>query len=105
MKNNKKFDEASKRRLQKIIKQKLKTSFIGAIAAFEEDFGYLWGHELEDGEQSEEQDQFYEAWEAVRNRILNNGNNQLRALLQEVDNHEVHWNRYQVEFKIGEYNE
>ena len=36
--------DESKRRLGKIVETKLKTSFIGALSQFEQEFGFLWGH-------------------------------------------------------------
>ena len=91
-----KFLESSRRRLDKIVSTKIRTTFIGAIAAFEEEFGFLWGHgsdrELTDGQYN-----MRELWEKARTRVLNNGNNQIRAASNEIDNHLVHWNRYNLE--------
>ena len=38
------YEENSKKRLLNNIKKKFDTTIIGSLAAFEEEFGYLWGH-------------------------------------------------------------
>lgn len=92
-----KFLESSRKRLDKIVGTKIKTTFIGSIAAFEEEFGFLWGHGIDD-ELTNEQENMRDLWNKVRTRILNNGNNQIRAASNEIDNHLVHWNRYNIQF-------
>src|SRR5688572_14088527 len=74
--------ESSKRQLELIIDKKLQTSFIGAISAIEEEFGALWG----DGkrELTQEEKKWLDKWNRVRNRILNNGNNQIRGIRNEL---------------------
>jgi hypothetical protein len=88
--------DESKRRLSKIVETKLKTSFIGALSNFEQEFGFLWGHEQE-GDLTEEQEFMKEIWERTRTSVLNNGNNQIRAVKSEIANHSVEWQRYQTE--------
>ena len=41
---NEQYQENSKKRLLNNIKKKFDTTIIGSLAAFEEEFGYLWGH-------------------------------------------------------------
>lgn len=41
--NKQNYNEDSNRRLCKIIEKNFNTSIIGAIADFEQDFGYIWG--------------------------------------------------------------
>jgi hypothetical protein len=43
-----------------------------------------------------EQEKMRELWEQVRTRVLNHGNTQLRAAQNEIGNHIVKWNRYQL---------
>lgn len=92
----KRYLEASKNRLEKIVETKIRTAFIGALAAFEEKFGSLWGHDKDDI--TPEQEEMYNIWEDARTQILNNGNNQIRAAKQEIENHVIKWNRYKYEF-------
>lgn len=94
--NQARFQEASRNRLLKILERKLKTSFIGALSRFEDRFGQLWGHGLQDDECSSEQLLWRDTWEQVRTDILNNGNNQLRAVQSELTQYGVTWNRQQT---------
>jgi len=95
--NVERYDLRSKERLLKIIKTKLQTSFIGDISLIEEIFGFLWGHDkttLTDNEMK-----WKKYWDILRKRILNNGNDQIRAIDNELKQYSVTWNRYQ--YKLG----
>lgn len=91
-----KFLEKCRERLSHIAETKVKTSFIGALDAFEKEFGDLWGFNKKD--KTKEEQEWFEKWQVARINILNNGNNQLRSLLNEISNHVVEWNRYSVTF-------
>lgn len=94
----------SKKKLQGIIKTKLTTSFIGALSAFEKQFGFLW----KDIDKTEEQrgladllqeegfgpDFFEKLWNDARNEVLTTGNNQIRAVDMEFNQYTIHWDRY-----------
>lgn len=95
-----KFREVSRKRLDKIISTKIRTTFIGAIAAVEEYMGFLWGSGKDPDDLTAEEAKISELWEQVRTRILNNGNTQLRAASNEIANHVISWNRYHTEFII-----
>lgn len=95
------FAEESRKRLDKIISQKMQTTFIGAISAFESNFSFLWGSNKK-GELTEDEQQLFNIWQRVRTDILNNGNNQLRALRNELQNHNVSWNRHTLTIKAKE---
>ena len=97
--NKDKYLENSKKRLEKIISTKIRTSFIGAISTFEEAFGFLWGHDNPD-DLTEEEQIMKEVWEKTRTSILNNGNNQIRAVKSEVANHSIEWQRYRMELPV-----
>jgi hypothetical protein len=96
-----KFLEQCRRRLDNIAQTKIKTTFIGAISAFEETFGFLWGYGKNDDELTDEEKKFRELWYKVRTIILNNGNTQRRALSNEISNHVVQWNKYRVDYIFG----
>jgi MoaA/NifB/PqqE/SkfB family radical SAM enzyme len=57
--------------------KKFQTTMIGALARFEDNFGYVWENEPEDSK-------LWDRWEYTRNSILNNGNKQARAAIEEV---------------------
>ncbi len=98
----KKYESDSKSRLFKITSTKIRTSFIGALSAFEQNFGELWGHRLPDSELTEEQLRWKEIWEMCRTSILNNGNHQIRAVENEMSQYLISWNRHQTFLKPKE---
>jgi len=98
--NDEKFKNSSKKRLITNIEKKFKTLMIGALAAFEESFGEVWGHGNWPENPTEEQKIWRDEWEKVRTKILNSGNNQLRAALDEIAQYTMTWNRYRTEFII-----
>jgi hypothetical protein len=81
------FAEESRKRLDKIISTKLTTTFI-----------------KKDHERTEEEKELYTIWESIRTEVLNNGNNQLRALRNELQNHNILWNRHTLVIKNNEEN-
>jgi hypothetical protein len=95
-----KYKDKSKKRLSNIISTKIKTSFIGAISCCEEHFGFLWGHGKEDVELDENELAMKEIWENVRAQILDNGNTQLRASINEISNYTINWDRYHMELPV-----
>ena len=62
------------------LEKRFKTTMIGSLARFEQSFGHLWE---EDGP---DQQEYLDIWEYTRNSILNNGNKQMRAAIDEVSN-------------------
>src|SRR4051812_9859758 len=95
------YKEASKQRLLRTIEKKCKTLMIGALAQFEQIFGRdLWGYGKDDSDKTQEELIAYELWQKCRTNILNNGNNQIRAIDNEVQNYEVKWLRYQLNLPV-----
>jgi len=73
-------------RLRFYVEKRMQTIMIGALSKFEDFFGYLWGHDLDDTVPlSLEQQQFSDLWEHTRNSILNQGNNQIRLNKEDFD--------------------
>jgi hypothetical protein len=75
--------EISKKRLLENSSKKIKTTMIGAIAAIEEKFGWLWGEDMD------QKVEFKELFEDVRSMILDKGNNQIRNLEAEFASYEI----------------
>lgn len=98
---SKKYDESSKKHLGSIIETKLRTSFIAPLHFFEQAFGHLWGHGKKDSELTVQELNFKNMWINVRTEILNNGNNQIRAIFNELVQYTVTWNRYQKRFIVN----
>jgi hypothetical protein len=61
------------------LSRRFQTTMIGALAQFEESFGYLWEDKTENSKA------YFKLWQQVRNNILNNGNHQLRSALDELE--------------------
>lgn len=110
---SKKYLEDSKKRFIKILETKMKTTFIGALSEFERKFGFMWGDDnynsnniaakqlkecLEKNGFGEEI--WREIWQEARDRILTNGNNQLKAMMNELETYTLHWNRYRMDLKV-----
>lgn len=85
-----------------ILKKRFQTTMIGSLYEFEKSFGYLWGYDKhEDEELTEKEEKFLDIWEETRNRILNNGNNQLRKAVSEIKNNTGH-HKYNYKFYTKE---
>lgn len=92
----------SKEELVKNLTKKFQTAFVGPLATFEKYFGDVWGLGLPAAECSESQLRSREDWEACRNEILTNGNNQARAARAELDLYTVNYERYQTKLNTKE---
>jgi hypothetical protein len=64
--------------LSEKIYKRFQTTMIGALARFENIFGYLWDADTAEG------DKYADMWEYARNSILNNGNKQARAAIDDI---------------------
>ena len=98
--NQEKSVATARRKLETVIQKKCQTTMIGALARFEERFGHLWGHGKPVEELTEEEVAYKEAWEVARTEILNNGNNQLRAIKEELARYSVVYEGYQVKLPV-----
>jgi len=85
----------SQNRLRQNVGKKIQTTMIGALSAFEENFGKLWGLES-DVDLTDEQKMFRELWEKTRTDVLNKGNKQLRAAMEEISEYNTEWNKYKA---------
>lgn len=68
-----------------ILTKRFQTTMIGALYEFENNFGHLWGIDEDDNKVTEKQEKLREIWEYTRNSILNNGNNQLRKCISDLE--------------------
>lgn len=67
-----------------ILTKRFQTTMIGALFEFEKSFGYLWGQTKEEEDLTDNELDFLDKWDNVRNQILNNGNNQLRKAISDL---------------------
>lgn len=94
--------EYAREKLKQDVEKKINTTMIGALSSFEKTFGYLWGNEGQENEPlTEDEEYFFQLWQEARESVLDKGNSQKRAILDELDNYTVSWNRYQYKFKFG----
>jgi hypothetical protein len=68
-----------------ILSKRFQTTMIGALFEFEKTFGYLWGQNKNEEDLTDNELDFLDRWDFVRNQILNNGNNQLRKAISDLD--------------------
>lgn len=71
--------------LQNILTKRFQTTMIGALFEFEKAFGYLWGQNKDEQDLTDRELDFLEIWDRTRNQILNNGNNQLRKAIVDLN--------------------
>ncbi len=98
------YNIRSSDRLARSVERKFKTTFIGSLNAFQQAFGRLWGDGLAEEKLTDDQLKFRKLWEQTRTNVLNNGNNQLRAALQEISEYTVEWGRHQTNLPVKELN-
>lgn len=92
--------------LSQIITKRFQTTMIGALHQFEKYFGYLWGIGMDEDEMTDQQLDARDRWELARNQILNNGNNQLRQMLLDIENnHNNIKTQYKYKFYTNTRNE
>lgn len=94
------FTDSSRKRLDKIVSTKIRTSFIGALAAFEEHYGFLWGKDKDPTTLTTAEKDMLALWTETRTQVLNNGNAQIRAAQTEIANHVIKWNRYHIDLPV-----
>jgi hypothetical protein len=87
----------SQNKLSQSINKRMKTVMIGALAAFEDSFGTLWGQDKPESELTEQEMKFRELWDQTRTTILNKGNNQARLVTEELGQYTTEWNRHYTE--------
>jgi|TARA_R100000353_G_C6395071_1_gene165935 hypothetical protein len=100
MRKNPDYEEVSKKRLNNNLKKKFDTTTIGSLSAFEENFGFLWGHGKKYSELDEEERYWRDIWSKTRTSILDLGNSNLRAAQSEISQYTISWNRYVTNFVI-----
>ncbi len=96
--------QSCKERLKTIAKKKMTTIMIGSLDAVEKKLGFLFGLD-KDGKPtnnslSEEEQHIKNLYKEIRSSILDLGNDQIYNLHEEIDMHEIEWNRYHIKLPI-----
>jgi hypothetical protein len=94
--------EVSRDKLFKMSKKKIQTTMIGALSTIEENFGFLWGLSISEGERSEEQKKIQELYEDARAKILDRGNTQIRNLESEFINYDITRKKYLINLPVSQ---
>jgi hypothetical protein len=94
--------EVSRDKLFKMSKKKIQTTMIGALSTIEENFGFLWGLSISEGERSEEQKRIQELYEDARAKILDRGNTQIRNLESEFINYDITRKKYLINLPVSQ---
>lgn len=92
-----KYKQESKDRLSKILKKKVETTMIGALASIEQHFSSLWSV---DGPMTKDQEKMYDLYQKIRSEILDKGNAQARNIDAELAQYEVKWLRYNMTIPV-----
>jgi uncharacterized protein YdcH (DUF465 family) len=77
-----------------ILTKRFQTTMIGALFQFEESFGYLWGFDKDEEDLTDNEKYFRLKWEDARYNILNNGNNQLRSAIKDLNHNQSQGPQY-----------
>lgn len=88
-------------RLRFFIEKRIETTMIGALARIENTFGHLWGQDKDENELTPEEEKFADAWDFLRNDILNYGNKQIRQVKDDFYRYGgLFHNTYSYKFKV-----
>lgn len=97
--------EDSRERLAVNLEKKLMTATVGALAAMEDEFGYIWGEGVPPSNPQEplspDEQHFREMYQRVRERVFDNVNALIRGMRAELSLHEVEYVGRRVELRTG----
>jgi len=88
-------NEQTRDRLIKFCQTKVRTTMIGALAAFEKNFS-----EMMDSLEERDSEKIKECFTRTRESILDLGNQQIRGIDHEIKKHDVSKRVYSVIFKV-----
>jgi hypothetical protein len=89
----------SKRQLEKNMRKMGEIIMIGAIASIEDKFGFLWGKNKQCGF-TEDEEEAYELWEALRTEILDKGNKNIEKAVQMLNVFTVYMEKDNFYFEL-----
>lgn len=97
-KNKVNYQLYSRKRLIDNLTKKFNTTMIGALAEIEKEFGDLWGQGIDEQDLTKNERKMREKYLNLRTKILNNGNNQLRTAIEEINQYSTEWQKYKMDF-------
>lgn len=89
-----------KQRLRQTVEKSITTTMIGALVAFENNFGGLWGMNVPEGvELTERQRQFLDMWHETRTKILDLGRNAIKISNRAINSNDIRKKDFYKEFE------
>lgn len=85
--------------IEHILRKKIETTMIGALARFEDGFGDIWGYDTDNPSQEQIRNRII--WDRIRNDILDHGNNQLRKGISELKGQKDDKVKYSYYYKFN----
>ena len=80
------------------VAKRFNTVTIYPLSQFELAFGHMWGHGKDPENLTEEEKLNREKWEQCRENILNNGNNNRRDVIKQLDKFNIKFQGYTTKF-------
>lgn len=82
---NERYEKQAKKSLLTYTEKQVETLMIGALAAFETHFGFIWGHGKEYNMLTPAEKDMREKWQITRTRILDLGNSRISNIREEFE--------------------
>lgn len=92
----------AKKGLERLIRKRCTTIFIGVLDSIEQKFGYQWGFDRSQGDLTEKEKLFFQLWKDLRKEILDKSNNQTKMLVEDLEYFDVKLKTYTYQWNNGE---
>lgn len=96
------LQERLRRGLERIVRKRCTTIFIGALDSIEQKMGYLWGLDKNLRDLTEREKLFLQLWKDLRKEILDKGNLQTNTLLKDLEIFELKLRTYTYNINVKE---
>lgn len=94
------YAQQAKRSLFSYTEKQAQTIMIGALAAIEDNFGFLWGHGKDYDELTENQKKMRDAWQVTRTKILDLGNSRISLVEKEFSYFIIEHTNFNYDFNL-----
>lgn len=92
----------AKEGLEKLIKKRCTTIFIGALDSIEQKFGYQWGFDKSLSDLSEKEKLFLQLWKDLRKEILDKSNVQTKMLVEDLKYFDINMKMYSYKLELND---
>lgn len=97
------LQERLRRGLERIVKKRCTTIFIGTLDSIEQKFGYLWGLDKNLRDLTEREKLFLQLWKDLRKEILDKGNMQTNGLMKDLEIFDLKLRQYEYKIEVPSY--